>query len=178
MSTKGGLKSIGFLFVLFSHSCFAQPDSLFKSKALKDAGTLSGIKTTGGIHRADTAEKINEFIFSIQSRTSRTVITIVSDSATDETVNRFDPAGSGKRGIKLRKTDWQNLLNSISAYRLSELVNLPSPTNARTYDGANGSTIEIRTNRARYSCGEFDNYNPDEKLKKLLSLIREIDERP
>jgi len=71
------------------------------------------------------------------------------------------------------KATWDRLINSICQYSLKDLVNLPSPTHDREYDGALFSGITISTKIIKYDCGQFDDYNPNEKLKPLLEIMLE-----
>jgi len=68
---------------------------------------------------------------------------------------------------------WDRLIHSISQYSLKDLENLPSPTHNRDYDGALFSGITISTNLKRYFCGDFDDYNPNGVLKRMLEIILE-----
>jgi hypothetical protein len=54
---------------------------------------------------------------------------------------------------------------------------LPSPTRLRDSEGAYKSSLEIKTNKSSYSCGYFDGYDPNAKLKKLIDVIKEIEKR-
>jgi len=71
------------------------------------------------------------------------------------------------------KETWEGLIQSIDQYSLKDLLNLPSPTDNRAYDGASFSGITISTNLKRYNCGEFDDYNPNIVLKRLLEIMLE-----
>ena len=71
------------------------------------------------------------------------------------------------------KETWERLIRSISKYSIKDLVNLPSPTDDRAYDGAMFSGITITTNLNKYDCGQFDDYHPNEKLKGLLEIMLE-----
>lgn len=82
----------------------------------------------------------------------------------------------GEKDIKTltSKSEWEKLLGAISNYELSNLINLPSPTSARDFDGAEISEIVITTNTKEYYCGDFDGYNPNQRLEELLKNIIEI----
>lgn len=121
----------------------------------------------------DNGEKIEQFVFSRHERKSYIEITIYSDVIF---IDKGDyPQSSGN--VSKRKTDkkeWEALINSIAQYQLTDLQNLPPPTNNYLIEGVGGSTIVIKTNKHEYFCGSFDKYNPNEKLAKLLNVIREI----
>jgi len=122
-------------------------------------------------------ETINEFVFSKISKNGRYQIIINSDSAFFEKTTSNPPSGTAKIKIKILKSDWDKLISSISEYKLVDLVNLSSPTDFRSADGASASTISITTNKSKYDCGTFDNYEPNEKLSRLMMTIQEIEKR-
>ena len=87
----------------------------------------------------------------------------------------FKKSGDININIKFltSKETWERLINSISQYSLKDLENPPSPSHAREYDGALFSVIAISTNLKKYDCGQFDDYNPNEKLKPLMGIMLE-----
>jgi hypothetical protein len=125
----------------------------------------------------DTDETIREFDFSSGSRGRSHNVTIRKDSAFIETINRIHRTDSKKTRIKINNTDWENLKQAISGSKFTELVNLPSPSNNRSFDGASISVITIQTNRSSYRSGEFDDYNPNARLTKLIQIMQEIENR-
>ena len=120
-------------------------------------------------------EIINEIIFKTGSRGGEKTIIIHPDSAFFETIRRSAPGGTTKSKIKIKKSDWHKLITSISKYKFIDLVNLASPTHLRESDRANFSTISIVTNKSKYDCGAFDDFNPNEKLSKLMKAIQKIE---
>lgn len=120
-------------------------------------------------------EIITEISFKSGSRGSEKTIIINPDSAFFETIRRISPGSTSKNKVKIKKSDWRKLITSISKYKLTELVNLASPTHLRESDGANSSTITITTDKSKYECGSFDDSNPNEKLSKLMKLIQKIE---
>ena len=120
-------------------------------------------------------ETINEFIFNSDNRGGGKTIIIHADSVFFITMIRTPSKSTTKSKAKIQRSDWDKLVNSVSEYKLADLVNLPSPTNRRAGDGAAFSNIYIATAKTKYDSGEFDDYNPNEKLVKLMKVIQEIE---
>jgi hypothetical protein len=79
--------------------------------------------------------------------------------------------------FKIKKDDWQYLMNSLNGISLEEIPTYSSPTNKRAYDGAWHSIIIINTT-AKGSFGHsFDDEEPNEKLKPIMKAIRDITNR-
>ena len=76
--------------------------------------------------------------------------------------------------FKIKKEDWQALLNSFNNIPLHEIPSYSSPTNKRAYDGAWHSSIVISTTGKKSFGHTFDNEEPHEKLKPLIIVIRDI----
>jgi len=115
-------------------------------------------------------EKVVEISFGSGGRGFHESILIRPDSTFVTKDSRDD-----KVNIKFltSKETWERLIRSISKYSIKDLVNLPSPTDDRAYDGAMFSGITITTNLNKYDCGQFDDYHPNEKLKGLLEIMLE-----
>ena len=118
-------------------------------------------------------EKPTQFIFKSFSRGFSESIIIREDSTF---ISERHSSNKPNKDIKTTttKTEWQQILKSIQPYRFQELVLLPSPTNRRQVDAAPFSRINIVTPSQEYNGGEFDGYNPNQKLKALMQAILDI----
>lgn len=122
-------------------------------------------------------ETIKEFSFQTGSMIGKKTIIIHEDSVFFETIRRTTPMDTTRIRKELPKSDWINLLNSIADQKFIDLIDLPSPTNLRAVDAASSSTLSITTDKARYDCGFFDNYQSHKKLAALMVLIQEIEKK-
>ena len=172
----------------FSCSGYSQ-DSIWKAKALGDAGVLKNVKA-GGQNR-DTAETILEFDFLANGEMGTFGIAITKDSAfhlsdagDKDSAFYVANADKGERYIcnidwryKLLGTDWKNLISSIEGIKLSEIEKLSESQRYKEDEYFQFSRIDIVTNKGKYYSGFFDDYNPNEKLVKLMTMIQEIESR-
>lgn len=78
---------------------------------------------------------------------------------------------SEKRSIQ--KSEWANLLQATKNLKFTEIPDLKSPTMNRAYDGAMHSEIRITTSKSSYS-HLFDDENPHENLKPLMTVITQL----
>ncbi len=155
--------------------------NVLESYPAKNVSSADRIKNNVMYTYNEPDETIDEFIFNYQFSYDMGGIRTVSirkDTAFFETKLGMSSSEVTSRITLINKSDWQDLINSVSGYAFSELVDLPSPTRLRDAQGAYKSILEIKTTRATYSCGYFDGYNPNAKLKKLMEIIQEIEKRP
>lgn len=115
-------------------------------------------------------ERILKFSFEIGGFAFYEKVIITQDSTF---IFELDTNVTLKRRFSTSTQTWDKLNNSIKNYSLKDLENLPSPTNFRMFDGAKQSHIIISTDKKDYNCGDFDSYNPNDKLKDLLTIILE-----
>jgi hypothetical protein len=96
-------------------------------------------------------------------------VSVVKQSREDEHENNAE--------MKLRKDDWQVLVNSTQNISLPDVPTYQAPTNKRAYDGAWHSSITIITKNKKSYGHSFDNEEPNEKLQPLMKAIRALAER-
>ena len=114
-------------------------------------------------------DQIMRIEFSSLTRGYQELVTFTSDSV------KFSRTQAGKPKIAeahaIKKNDWQDLLKVVQKITLSEIPELKSPTMKRSFDGARHSTITIITDSNQTYIHSFDDENPHEKLKALMSAI-------
>ena len=115
-------------------------------------------------------EKITAISIETYTRGYRKTIIIRPDSTFIREQNQ--PGSAIKR--KTNKAEWASLLKSIAGYKLTELTNLPAPTNNRARDAALTANITIQTNQKTYQSGAFDDGQPHPKLAKLTKTINQM----
>ena len=115
-------------------------------------------------------EKVEEISYTSVGRGFREVIIVRQDSTF---VDRRTLKDTLSKRSQTSAETWVRLKNSISNYHLSDLQNLPCPTNHRASDGAMYSNIKISTPKKIYDCGQFDSHTPNEKLKETLEILLE-----
>ena len=132
------------------------------------------IESSGSGNKSVAAEEVNEIQF-ISETTSGTMgyvhVTIHADTVYTESQWNLAAADKTIRKRAISTTEWHEICQTLSGYKMNDLVDLPSPTQLRTTGQANKSKIEIRTNHGSYMCGWFDADNPHQKLKKLMAYI-------
>jgi len=79
--------------------------------------------------------------------------------------------------FKIRKEDWNALMQAMKSVSLVDIGTLPSPGMQRASDAARSSTISITDDIGKVYSHTFDNEDPNEKLKPLLKSILAIEQR-
>jgi hypothetical protein len=74
----------------------------------------------------------------------------------------------------MTKKEWNTLVQSLKNVRLGEIENLQSPSMKRAYDGAAHGSIVITTRDGKSYAHGFDDEEPHEKFRPLLSQIRKF----
>ena len=153
------------------------PKPMTGSNAMKMEQAIeanTNAETTSGLL---PMEAVKEILFSTETTSGPmgySRIIIWKDSAQIEEQWNLANGDKISKQIRLLPSEWNNLINAISAYKLAELNDLLAPTNLRNTNQANKSKIEIKTNLNTYFCGYFDAYNPNQKLKKLMANIQAL----
>ena len=153
------------------------PKSLAGSKAMKMEQAIeanTNAETTSGLM---PMEVVKEILFSTETTSGPmgySRIIIWKDSAQLEEQWNLANGDKISKQFRILPSEWKNLIDAISAYKLSELSDLLAPTNLRNTKQANKSKIEIKTNLNNYFCGYFDAYNPNQRLKKLMANIQAL----
>jgi len=124
------------------------------------------------LNKANAQESMLKFSFASDGRGFQEDIIIRADS-TFITRSNMKEKAINIRVVTLKK-DWEELINAISDNKFIDLESLPSPTKSRALDGAMFSEITLLTNKKEYHCGQFDSYNPHQKLKRLMEVMLKI----
>lgn len=114
-------------------------------------------------------EHIMRIEFSSLTRGYQEHITFTSDSMKYSRVQAGHPKVAKARALK--KSEWEDLLKVVQKIDLKEMSELKSPTMKRSFDGAKHSTISVITDSNQTFSHLFDDENPHEKLKGLMSAI-------
>lgn len=121
--------------------------------------------------------KVNSDIKVIEFRTGsrgyNKQITFTKDSVHLVVNSMRDDDPSRNSTTALTVDEWNKIIASVGGVDVHQLDKLKSPTMKRAVDAADGSTIEVTTDKE--SSHSFDGLNPDEHLKKLLDVILEIE---
>ncbi len=117
-------------------------------------------------------ERIVKFTFTSCNSLNCESIIVTSDSIFIK--ERGEPASQKIIKTETSAQQWAGLIYTIAEYKLNDLILLPSPTNRRSFDGADISSIKITTNKKEYDCGAFDGYVPNKKLDNLVKVLLEI----
>jgi hypothetical protein len=118
---------------------------------------------------AQHSDHIMRIEFSSLTRGYQEHIVITSDSVKYSRVQAGHPKVARSHAIK--KSEWEDLLKIVQKIDLKEMSELKSPTMKRSFDGARHSTISVITDSNQTFRHLFDDENPHEKLKALMSAI-------
>ncbi len=67
--------------------------------------------------------------------------------------------------------EWSQLTTTLFGVRLEDIPSLARPSAGSATDAALGSSITVFTSDKKQYAHDFDNTNPNEKLKKLMDAI-------
>lgn len=134
------------------------------------ANSASRMNTTEKNSNSNTIQKIS---FSTGSRGYQKKLSFTKDSVILIINSSFEDKPSKNSRTAITNAEWTKLNNSLNGVDIAKLEELESPTMKRAVDAANHSTIMIFTDKEHNHA--FDDYNPNEQLKKLLDVIQEIE---
>lgn len=119
------------------------------------------------ITQAVPQEQVSQVEFRTMTRGYQRSVVITADSVFDITT------GSDERIIRRAtdSTEWMAIQKTIAGIRLTDLMNLPSPSMSRASDAARHSTIIITNNAGKEYSHGFDNENPHDMLRPLMKQI-------
>ncbi len=130
---------------------------------------LGAILVAGYAVNAQNQNHIMRIEFSSLTRGYHELVIITSDSLKFSRTQASQPKVAKAHALK--KNDWNDLVKALEKVTLSEIPELKSPTMKRSFDGARHSTITIATDSKQTYIHSFDDENPHEKLKSLMSVI-------
>lgn len=76
---------------------------------------------------------------------------------------------------KIDSGTWKKLLASLKNISLPEISSLAAPSMKRAVDAARTSTITITTNKGESYAHTFDDEDPNERLRPLMTLIHSLE---
>ncbi|MTI30143.1 hypothetical protein [Xanthovirga aplysinae] len=117
------------------------------------------------------SDEIQKITFKSGTRGFHKELIFTPDSIHIRTSGRSQKEYKGK----ISKKEWRNLCKSLERVNLVEIPQLQSPTNLRATDRAFSSRLSIQSDGKEYKSSQFDDYNPNEKLKNLALTIQEIE---
>lgn len=123
--------------------------------------------------RKKETSDIKEIEFKTGSRGLNKRITFTKDSVILIVNSSFEDIPSKNSRTAIAATEWTKLVNSLQGVDIHQLNKLTSPTMKRAVDAADHSSLAVISDKE--SIHSFDNYDPHEQLKKLLSIIQEIE---
>lgn len=145
---------------------------LILSSACHTPAPTSATKTdaVNGATNSVTVQKIG---FNTGSRGYQKDISFTKDSVILVINSSFEDKPSRNIRTKITSAEWDKLNTSLSGVDISGIHDLKSPTMKRAVDAGNHSSIAITTDK-EYT-HSFDDYDPNEQLKKLMDVIQEIE---
>ena len=153
------MKNISILLLILASACHTSAPT-----------TSTKTDSTAGTKNPASVQKIN---FNTSSRGYQKNILFTKDSVVLVVNSSFPDNPSKDIRTRISATEWDKLTASLTGVEISKINDLTSPTMKRAVDGANHSAIMILTDK-EYS-HSFDDYNPNEQLKKLMDVIQEIE---
>lgn len=120
-----------------------------------------------------TNTTVKKVVFHTGSRGYQKEIALTKDSALIIINSSFAERPSKNIKSKISAAEWDNVTASLHGVNIKGLNELPSPTMKRAVDAADHSSIAVTTDTEYMH--SFDNTDPNEQLKKLMSLILEIE---
>ena len=154
------MKNLSIFLLIFSSACHTPaPTSATKADSTTPA--------------AVNANAVKTIIFNTGSRGYQKNILFTTDSVILVINSTFEDNPSKNIRTRISATEWDKLNASLNGVDIPKIGELKSPTMKRAVDAGNHSAITITTD-ADYNHG-FDDYNPNEQLKKLMDVIQEIE---
>ncbi|HEY5825265.1 MAG TPA: hypothetical protein VIT44_12915 [Cyclobacteriaceae bacterium] len=123
---------------------------------------------------AQTAKDIKQIEFSTSTRGSYKQIIFTPKEMMISEENRATSKGEERKNKKLKSAEWKNLRGTLKEVSITSIPDLQSPTMKRSFDGARTSTITITTKDGKTWSHSFDNEEPHEQLRKLMSAITSL----
>lgn len=153
------MKNLSIFLIIFSSACHTPaPTSATKADSTTPAANTSVVK---------------KIIFNTSSRGYQKNILFTRDSVILVINSSFEDNPSKNIRTRISAPEWDKLNASLHDVDITKIGELKSPTMKRAVDAGNHSAITI-TADADYNHG-FDDYNPNEQLKKLMDVIQEIE---
>jgi hypothetical protein len=126
--------------------------------------------------RTQTNSDIQKIEFTSSTRGFQKQLIFTKDSIFIKINSAMDPSLSRNYAAKFSAPEWANLTSTLKEVDLSKLYSLAGPTNKRAVDAALSSTIKITDKSGMQNTSpDFDDYNPNAKLRKLLDAIQQIE---
>lgn len=122
-----------------------------------------------------TNASIKKIVFHTGSRGYQKEIALSKDSAIVKINSSFEDRPSRNVRTKISDAEWNSVTSALNGVSITGLNELPSPTMKRAVDAADHSSIAVTTDKEYMH--SFDNTDPHEQLKKLMTLILEIENR-
>jgi hypothetical protein len=127
--------------------------------------------------QCQTEKTITRIELSKITRGYEEYVRLTPDSVNVLVSSSIDPTANVYYGKTIEESEWASLVDAISASKLNDIPSLPSPTMNRATDAAKHATITIETNDGKSYEHGYDDENPNDALKPLLSKIREVSGR-
>lgn len=78
---------------------------------------------------------------------------------------------------KIEESEWVNVAALMKSIKVKEIEALPSPSMNRATDAAMHGTLKLTVNNGKSYVHGFDDENPHESLRPLLTAVRDISGR-
>jgi len=127
-------------------------------------------------NQAPQQGKISRIEFETATRGYHKNITITSRMIMIKQQSR-DDVNEHTMKLKIKQSDWNDLLTLLKNISLDEIATLVSPTMQRASDAARTSTLSVVDVNGTLYSHTFDNEDPNEKLKPLMTRIIAIERR-
>ncbi|MEO6903327.1 MAG: hypothetical protein ABI315_09245 [Bacteroidia bacterium] len=129
-----------------------------------------------GALRTQTNSDVKKIEFKSSTRGFQKHITFTKDSIFIKVNSATDSSLTRNYAAKFSAPEWAELTKTIKDVDVSKLYSLAGPTNKRAVDAALASTIIITDKSGMdHTTPDFDDYNPNAELRKLLDAIQQLE---